>query len=110
MSQMLSLLPNPFFLLGSLLSPFKLVLDRNLICKDQFGGSAGEEASMHLHDFGEICDIQKVKNIDNAILKLKLFSFSLKGKAKEWLLYLPNGSINSWENLKEAFIKRYYPL
>jgi hypothetical protein len=23
----------------------------NLICKDQFGGSAGEDASMHLHDF-----------------------------------------------------------
>jgi hypothetical protein len=23
----------------------------NLICKDQFGGSTGEDASMHLHNF-----------------------------------------------------------
>jgi hypothetical protein len=38
-----------------------------------------------------------------------LFPFSLRGKAKEWLLCLPYGSINSWDNLKEAFIKRYYP-
>jgi hypothetical protein len=26
----------------------------NLIAKDQFGGSASEDASMHLHDFCEI--------------------------------------------------------
>jgi hypothetical protein len=49
------------------------------------------------------------KNINNSGLKLKLFPFSLSGKAKEWLLSLPNGSIKSWDNLLEAFIKRYYP-
>jgi hypothetical protein len=36
-------------------------------------------------------------------------SFSLRGKAKDWLLSLPNGSINSWDNLREAFIMKYYP-
>jgi hypothetical protein len=82
----------------------------NLIAKDQFGGSASEDASMHLHDFCEICDMQKFKNIENYIVKLKLFPFSLKGKTKDWLLSLPNGSINSWDNLREAFIKKYYPL
>ena len=68
----------------------------NLIVKEQFGGSASEDASMHLHDFCEICDIQKIKNVENSIVKLKLFPFSLRGKAKEWLLSLPNASINSW--------------
>ena len=58
----------------------------NLIAKDQFGGSASEDASMHLHDFCEICDMQKFKNVENDILKQKLFPFSLRGKAKEWLL------------------------
>jgi hypothetical protein len=60
----------------------------NLIYKDQLGGSAGEDA--------------------NAIVKLKL-SPSLRGKGKEWLLSLPTGSLNSLDNLKEAFIKRCYP-
>jgi hypothetical protein len=39
------------------------------------------------------------------IVKLKLFPFSLRGKPKDWLLSLPNGSINSWDNLREGFIK-----
>jgi hypothetical protein len=65
---------------------------------------------MHLHDFCEICDMQKLKNVENDIVKLKLFLFSLRGKAKDWLLSLPNGSINSWDNLREPFIKKYYPL
>ena len=81
----------------------------NLIAKEQFGGSASEDASMHLHDFCEICDMQKFKNVENNIIKLKLFPFSLRGKAKEWLLSLPNASINSWDDLKEAYIKKYYP-
>jgi hypothetical protein len=67
----------------------------NLIAKDQFGSSASEDASMHLHYFCEICDMQKFKNVENNIVKLKLFPFSLRGKAKDWLVSLPNGSINS---------------
>jgi hypothetical protein len=82
----------------------------NLFAKDQFGCSASEDASMYLHDFCEICDMQKFKNVENDIVKLKLFPFSLRGKAKYWLLSLTNGSINSWDNLREAFIKKYYPL
>jgi hypothetical protein len=66
----------------------------NLIAKYQFGGTASEDASMHLHDFCEICDMQKFKNVENDIVKLKLFRFSLRAKAKNWLLSLPNGSIN----------------
>jgi hypothetical protein len=81
----------------------------DLIAKDQFGDSASEDASMYLHDFCEICDMQKFKNVENDIVKLKLFPFFLRGKSKDWLLSLPNGSINSWDNLGEAFIKKYYP-
>jgi hypothetical protein len=64
---------------------------------------------MHLNGFCEICDMQKFKNVENDIVKMKLFPFSLTGKAKDWLLSLSNGSINSWDNLREAFIKKYYP-
>jgi hypothetical protein len=82
----------------------------NLITREQFGGSAQEDASMHLHDFIEICDMQKFKNVENDFLKLKLLPFSLRGKAKEWLHSLPTASIKSGDDLKEAFIKKYYPL
>jgi hypothetical protein len=49
--------------------------------------------------------MQKFKIVYNVIVKLKLFSFSLSGEAKEWLLSLPNGSINSWDNSNEALLK-----
>jgi hypothetical protein len=38
---------------------------------------------MHLPDFCDISDTQKFKDIDNAIVKLKLFPFLLREKAEE---------------------------
>jgi hypothetical protein len=35
----------------------------NLLTREQFVGSAQEDASMHHHDFIEICDMQKFKNV-----------------------------------------------
>jgi hypothetical protein len=109
-------IPNAQFIANPLTSPQKQdesfeVIPRllNLVAKEQFGGSASEDASMHLHDFCEIYDMQIFKNVENDIVKLKLFPFSVRGKSKDWLFSLPNGSINSWENLREAFIKMYYP-
>jgi hypothetical protein len=43
--------------------------------------------------------------VENETVKLKLFPFSLRGKAKDWLLSLPNGSINSWDNSREDLLK-----
>jgi hypothetical protein len=49
------------------------------------------------------------KDVENDIVKLKLFPFSLRGKAKDWLLSLTKNSIDSWAKCKDAFIGRYYP-
>src|SRR3954469_15112981 len=53
--------------------------------------------------------MQKYKEVDGDIIKLKLFPFSLRGRAKEWLQSLPKNSINSWDKCKDAFIGKYYP-
>jgi hypothetical protein len=44
--------------------------------------------------------MQKFKDVENDIVKLKMLPFSLRGKGKDWLLSLPNDNINSWDNLK----------
>ena len=69
----------------------------NLVMKEQFSG-AGEDAALHLNNFVELCDMQKYKEVDGDIVKLKLFPFSLRGRAKEWLQSLPKNSIDSWDN------------
>jgi len=81
----------------------------NLVMRDQFSGVSSDDAAAHLNNFVELCEMQKYKDVDGDIIKLKLFPFSLRGRAKDWLLSLPKNSIDSWTKCKDAFIGRYYP-
>jgi hypothetical protein len=81
----------------------------NLVMKEHFSGASTDYAAAHLNNFVELCEMQKYKDVERDIIKLKLFPFSLRGKAKDWLLSLPKNSIDSWAKCKDAFIGRYYP-
>src|SRR4051794_33020875 len=81
----------------------------NLVMKDQFSGISTEDAASHLNNFVELCEMQKYRDIDGDIVKLKLFPFSLRGRAKDWLLSLPRNSIDSWVKCKDVFFGKYYP-
>ncbi|KAL4353607.1 hypothetical protein GQ457_06G013790 [Hibiscus cannabinus] len=58
----------------------------------QFGGSPTENARQHLKSFLEICNSFKIHAVSNDVLKVKLFPYSLRDKAKAWLNNLPPGS------------------
>ena len=47
----------------------------NLVRKDQFLGSPNEDPVSHLNTFVELYDMQNKKDMDNDIVKLKLFPF-----------------------------------
>ena len=67
----------------------------NLVMKDSFFGLPSEYAATHLNSFVYLCDMQKKKDVDNDIVKLKLFPFSLRDRAKTWFSSLPKNSIDS---------------
>ena len=82
----------------------------NLVMKEQFSGASTDDDASHLNNFVELCDMQKYKEVEGDIIKLELFPFSLRGRAKDWLFSLPRNSIDSWTKCKDAFIGKYYPL
>src|SRR4051812_24349517 len=51
----------------------------NLVMKEQFSGISTEDVASHLNNFFELCEMQKYKDINGDIIKLKLFPFSLRG-------------------------------
>ena len=42
-------------------------------------------------------------------IRLGFFSFSVRDKAQLWLTSLPNESITTWDQLKQAFLHKYFP-
>ena len=50
--------------------------------KDQFYGTPNEDVASHLNTFVQLCDMQKKKDVDNDVVKMKLFPFSLCDSAK----------------------------
>nr|XP_027120403.1 uncharacterized protein LOC113737358 [Coffea arabica] len=74
-----------------------------------FHGLPGEEPYKHLQEFDIVYNSMKPPGITEEQIKMRAFPFSLKDSAKDWLYYLPPGSITTWEQLKKKFLDKYFP-
>src|SRR3954470_7898537 len=75
----------------------------------QFSGSSQEDPNQHLTEFLEACDLVKFNEVSNDAIRLRLFKYSLRDKAKAWLRSREAGSITTWEELKKVFLQKYFP-
>ncbi|KAK5842285.1 hypothetical protein PVK06_004621 [Gossypium arboreum] len=57
----------------------------------------------------EYCYTFKINGFSDDASRLRLFPFSLRNKAKQWLNSLPRGSITTWEQIIEKFLLKYFP-
>ncbi|KAJ9166961.1 hypothetical protein P3X46_021650 [Hevea brasiliensis] len=75
----------------------------------KFHGLAGEDPHKYLKEFHVVCSSMKPQGVSEDQIKLQAFPFSLEGTAKDWLYYLPSGSVNSWNGMKQIFLEKYFP-
>ncbi|KAK8972997.1 hypothetical protein V6N11_028586 [Hibiscus sabdariffa] len=75
----------------------------------QFGGSLHEDARQHIRAFLKVCDSFRQQGVHEDVLKLKLFPYSLRYRARAWLSGVPAGSLESWVDLCCSFLLRYNP-
>ena len=68
-----------------------------------------ENSYLHLREFEEVCNTYNYSNCSMNTIRLKLFPFSLKDKAKTWLQNLRPGSIRAWDEMQQQFLKKFFP-
>ncbi|GKB68215.1 reverse transcriptase domain-containing protein [Tanacetum coccineum] len=81
-----------------------------LVKENQFDGRTKTDPHKHIHEFLRICDMFKYKDTENKVARLMMFPLSLTREAKTWLDKLNEGTIETLDELRTAFISRLFPL
>ena len=71
---------------------------------------AQKDPNVHLIIVLEIVDTVKMNGMTEDVIRMRLFPFSLRDKAKGWLQSLQPGSIGTWEELAQRFLAKFFRL
>ena len=97
-----------FFVLQNFRKSTKTVLI-TMVQQHQFIGHPSEDPNEHLGRFMRMENTVKLNGVRPDVIKLQLFPFSLRDVAATWIDSLSVGSLNTWEELVEAFMSRFFP-
>jgi len=67
-----------------------------------------EDPNLHLLVFLEVCTTLKINGASTNDIRLCLFLFPLKDKARAWLHSLPPGFITTWGKLTKVFHAKFF--
>jgi len=67
----------------------------SIVQHSQFGETPLEDPNLHLSVFLEVCDTLKLNGVSSDTIRLRLFPFSFRDKARAWLHCLPSGCITT---------------
>ncbi|GJQ90902.1 zinc finger, CCHC-type containing protein [Tanacetum coccineum] len=74
-----------------------------------FHGLWSEDPNQHLKDFLKLVDSLDLDGENRERTRLRLFQFSFRDQASNWLERLPTGSITTWEDLTARFLAQFFP-
>jgi len=81
----------------------------NMVQSSQFCGKTHEDASAHLQNFPEICSTFTIKGVTRDAILLRLFPFSLLGRAKQWF-YANKDKNTTWAICSTNFLTKFFPV
>jgi hypothetical protein len=81
----------------------------NMVQATQSSGKVHEDVSTHLQNFLEIGSTIAVEEVNQDIIQLRLFQFSLVGRVKQWF-YANKEDINTWVKCSKHFLEKFFPI
>jgi len=79
----------------------------NLVQQNQLSGLPTEDLNLHIAIFLRLGVFLKA---NQEAIRMHLFPFSLRDRASAWFHSLQNGSISSWDQMRQAFFALFFPL
>nr|GEV45491.1 zinc finger, CCHC-type [Tanacetum cinerariifolium] len=96
-------------LVGNNMVPLRSDTIRLLQNGCSFQGLLSEDPNQHLKDFLKLVDSLDFDGANKEITHLRLFQFSLRDQASNWLERLLARSISTWEDLTTRFLSQFFP-
>ncbi|XP_076957920.1 uncharacterized protein LOC143633513 [Bidens hawaiensis] len=81
----------------------------NITNHHQFHGCENEDASAHINRLTHVFKTFNLQGAKQDEIFLHLFPFTLSDRAATWLDSQPAGTFTTWEVLRNAFLKKYFP-
>jgi len=75
-----------------------------------FSGGVDKNPYLHIRDFEQTCACLHIEGMLDQTLCWKLFSFSLKGKARQWYDKAIGKQQGDWGSLHSNFFLDFYPI
>ena len=73
-----------------------------------FNGLPSEDPLTFLREFYTTIQTFPLHGLTEDELRMRCFPYTLKDRAKTWLINLPEGSLGTWEEVYEKFMMKYY--
>ena len=80
-----------------------------MVQQNQFAGHPTEDPNEHIGIFLRMANTVKLNGVRPEVTKLHLFPFSLRDIVAIWYESLSYDSVNTWEELVEAYLDRFFP-